>query len=110
MAPNTGSCRRAIRSGGNQSRRNYLLGTTSAKEGNSDTAVPLLKFGSGNNWLKFKEKISTECVEKYGDLGRLMELDAYYEPPEIIGSRMTPYIGWETNRVKEMLCMGEVKA
>ena len=109
MAPNTGSRRRASRSGGSQSRRNYLLGT-SAKDGNSDNDVPLLKFGSGNNWLKFKEKISTACVERYGDLGRLMELDNYYELPEIAGWRMLPYTGWETDEVKKMLYFGAVKA
>ena len=76
---------------------------TSAKEGNSDNDVPLLKFGSGNNWLKFKEKISTACVERYGDLGRLMELDNYYELPEITGHMMAPHTGWETDEVKRML-------
>ena len=102
MTPNAESCRRAIRGGSSQARRNYLLGT-STKEGNSDSAVPLLKFGSGNNWLKFRERISTACLEKYGNLGRLIELDAYYEPPEITGTRMAPVIGWEIDRVKEML-------
>ena len=108
MAPNAGS-KRAARGGNRTNRSNYLLGTNT-KEGNSDSAVPLLKFGTGNNWLKFKEKISTACLEKYGDLARLMQLENYYVPPEIVGARMAPYIGWETDRVKEMLYMGEVKA
>ena len=78
MAPNTG--RRRIARGGNRiNRSNYLLGTHT-KEGNSDTAVPLLKFGTGNNLLKFKEKILTACQEKYGDLARLMQLENYYTP------------------------------
>ena len=53
---------------------------TKTKEGNSKSAVPLLKFGSGNNWLKFKEKIATACIEIYGDLGRLVETDTYHDP------------------------------
>ena len=65
-----------------QSKRDYLLGTT-AKTGDSDAAVPLLKFGAKNNWLKFKEKLHTACVEKYGDLGRLLETEEYFEPKEI---------------------------
>ena len=91
MAPNSGS-RRTARGGNRTNRSNYLLGTNT-KEGNSDSAVPLLKFGTGNNWLKFKEKISTACLEKYGDLARLMQLENYYVPPEIVRTRMAPYIG-----------------
>ena len=78
MAPNAGRNRRSTGS----DRRNYLLGNSS-HAGNSDTAVPLLKFGTGNNWLKFKEKIITACIEKYGNLARLMQLESYYTPPKI---------------------------
>ena len=108
MAPNTGS-KRISRGGNRANRHNYLLGT-STKEGDSDSAVPLLKFGTGNNWLKFKEKFSTACLEKYGDLVRLLQLEEYFKPPEIEGARMAPYLGWETDKVKEVLYMGEIKA
>ena len=105
MAPNAGRNRNAKGS----DRRNYLLGTSS-QAGNSDSAVSLLKFGTGNNWLKFKEKISTACIEKYGDLARLMQTELYYIPPEIEGVRMEPYIGWQTKKVKEILFIGDVKS
>ena len=39
-----------------QSRRNYLLGNNTKTATDSDSAVPLLKFGANNNWLKFIEK------------------------------------------------------
>ena len=54
--------------------------------------------------------ISTTCLENYSDLGRLIETDACYDPPESVGSRMDHCIGWETDRVKEMSYLGEVKA
>ena len=104
MAPNAGHNRRSTGS----ERRNYLLGTSSPA-GNSDSAVPLLKFGTGNNWLKFKEKLSTACIEKYGDLARLMQTESYYIPPEIEGVRMEPYEGWQNDKVKEILYIAEFK-
>ena len=69
-----------------QSRRDYLLGNAKSKSGDSDAAVPLLQFGARNNWLKFKDKIHTACVEKYGDLGRLIETEDYFMPAEILES------------------------
>ena len=51
-----------------QSRRDYLLGNKTSKSGDGDAAVPLLQFGARNNWLKFKDKMHTACVEKYSDL------------------------------------------
>ena len=44
--------------------------------------VPVLRYGPDNNFSKFKEKLSTAAIEKYGDLGRLVETGEYYEPPE----------------------------
>jgi hypothetical protein len=35
--------------------------------------VPILRYGPDNNYAKFKEKLSTAAIEKYGDLGRLIE-------------------------------------
>ena len=85
MAPNAGH-NRSARGSNREDRRNYILGI-SAKADNSDSAVPLLKFGTGNNWLKFKEKISTACLEKYGNLARLMQTEYYYKPPKIEGPK-----------------------
>ena len=67
----------------------------------------MLKFGASNNWLQFKSRLSTTCLEKYGDLGRLIETEDYYEPPEV---NPNDYEGWETDDIQKMLYMGEVKA
>jgi hypothetical protein len=52
-----------------------------------------LRFGSAsNNFLKFKEGLSTAALVQFGDVAKLIELDRYYEIPmpdeddfEIIG-------------------------
>jgi Zinc knuckle. len=54
-----------------------------AKPLNSDEAVPMLKYGPNNNYVTFKDRIKTACMEKYGDLGRLIELESYWEPPKV---------------------------
>ncbi len=45
--------------------------------------VPVLRYGPDNNFAKFKEKLSRAAIEKYGDLGRLVETGEYFEPPEL---------------------------
>jgi hypothetical protein len=44
--------------------------------------VPVLRYGPDNNFAKFKEKLSRAAIEKYGDLGRLVETGEYFDPPE----------------------------
>jgi hypothetical protein len=56
---------------------------TSIKSLNSDEAVPMLKYGPYNNFIVFKERLKTACMEKYGDLARLIELEMYWEPDPI---------------------------
>ena len=51
--------------------------------------MPILKFGTNTNYTIFKEKLSTACVEKYGHLGKLIELDEYWEPAAIVPSNYT---------------------
>jgi hypothetical protein len=53
--------------------------------------VPVLRYGPDNNFAKFKEKLSRAAIEKYGDLGRLVETGEYFEPPEPT-SRTTTWI------------------
>ena len=38
----------------------------------------MLKYGHGNFHV-FKEALSTECLMKYGNVGKLIELGKYYE-------------------------------
>jgi hypothetical protein len=42
--------------------------------------VPLLRFGGNNNFHKFREALSKSALKEYGHLGKLIELDKYYEP------------------------------
>ena len=46
----------------------------------SDEDVLMLTYGPGNNFSTFKDQISTTCLEKFGDLGRLILLEEYWEP------------------------------
>ena len=42
--------------------------------------VPVLKFGqSTNNFIKFKEALSTAALIEFGDVGKLIQLEAYYD-------------------------------
>jgi len=50
---------------------------------NSDTAVPMLRFGAGNNFDLFKRKISVACMEKYKNLGHLIMDEKYYVPDAV---------------------------
>jgi len=43
----------------------------------------MLTFGPGNNFITFKELLFTAAIEKYGDLGRLILVEAYFEPEEV---------------------------
>jgi hypothetical protein len=42
------------------------------------TKLPTLKYGKGNNFVKFKTALSEVALEEYGDLGRLIRLEKYY--------------------------------
>jgi hypothetical protein len=44
-------------------------------------AVPVLKYGPGNNFAKFKEAISKVALKEYGDLGKLIRQGTCYIPP-----------------------------
>jgi hypothetical protein len=44
--------------------------------------VPLLRYGAAsNNFLKFKEALSTAALIQFGDVAKLIELDKYYVVP-----------------------------
>jgi hypothetical protein len=44
-------------------------------------AIPILKYGPGNNFAKFKEAISKAALKEYGDIGKLIHQGTYYIPP-----------------------------
>ena len=47
------------------------------------SSVPLLQCGKLNNFPFFKKKLVPDAKEKFGDLAKLINLVAYYVPPEI---------------------------
>jgi len=53
---------------------------------NADQAVPMLRIGgtTGSNWDYFKRKMSVACMESVGNLGRLIDDEAYYVPPQVV--------------------------
>jgi hypothetical protein len=57
------------------------------------TKLPILKYGKGNNFVKFKAALSEVALEEYGDLGRLIKKESYYLPtftaPDYTGMGLT---------------------
>jgi hypothetical protein len=42
--------------------------------------MPILKYGKGNNFHKFKVALSEAAQKGFGNLGKLIELEKYYIP------------------------------
>jgi hypothetical protein len=74
--------------------------------------VPILRFGSAsNNFLKFKEGLSTAALIQFGDVAKLIELDRYYEIPmpdeddfEVVGRPAM------SEKMYDLACMEWVKS
>ncbi len=74
--------------------------------------TPMLRFGTAsNNFLKFKEALSTAALIQFGDVAKLLELDKYNEIPmpdeddyEVVGR---PAMG---KRLYDLVCMEWVKS
>jgi len=60
------------------------------KLSSADVIVPILQFGSGNNFYVFKEKLALTALEKFGDLARLVETDEYWKPPALNFTEYNP--------------------
>jgi hypothetical protein len=75
---------------------------------NSDEAVPMLKYGPFNNFVTFKERIRTACMEKYGDLARLLELEEYWVPDEVDRTR-DEYANSDTDEFKKAALIHAIK-
>ena len=102
MPPKANQRRKGGRSGDqlrNNARQRWL-GTTVKTTGNANDDVPLLQWGTKNNWLTFKEKMKTACLEKFGNLGRLIEDEDYYTPPDI---NEDDYPDWENDDMQKYL-------
>ena len=72
-----------VRGRNNRGGRNFARD----KPATDHSEVPILKYGPGSNWVVFKEKLSKVALEKYGDLGRLVEDEQYYDPPQVDRSK-----------------------
>jgi len=59
--------------------------------------VPTLTYGRDNNFLEFKSLFALRAITEYKDLGRLVELNAYYVPDaiyideEMLGEEQDPH-------------------
>jgi hypothetical protein len=42
--------------------------------------IPMLRYGKGNNFHKFKQALSEVALREYGNLGKLINLGKYYVP------------------------------
>jgi hypothetical protein len=40
-----------------------------------EKGIPTLKYGKGNNFYKFRVSLSNEATEKFGNLGKLIDLE-----------------------------------
>jgi hypothetical protein len=45
-------------------------------------AIPMLKYGPGNNFMKFKEALSKKALQEYGKVGRLNLKERLVRPAE----------------------------
>jgi hypothetical protein len=47
-------------------------------------AVPILKYGKGNNFHKLKAALSEAALKIFGNLGKLIKLEKYYVPKLVL--------------------------
>jgi hypothetical protein len=71
------------RRGRGQSGRGSLRSPRSVTDLDSNSAVPMLRYGNNQNLDLFERKMIVACLEKYGNLGRLIQDGAYYDPPAV---------------------------
>ena len=46
----------------------------------STDGIPVLRYGKGNNFHKFKHALSEVALKEFGNLGKLINLGKYYVP------------------------------
>ena len=74
-------------------------------QSNAPKAVPMLRYGQPNFHV-FKEALSMECLTKYGNLGKLVEMGMCYVP------RMTKaedFVEMGTKEVASLLFVDALK-
>ena len=45
--------------------------------------VLILRYGPSNNWILFRERVISNALDRFGDLGRVIEIERYYDPPAV---------------------------
>jgi hypothetical protein len=45
-----------------------------------EKGIPMLRYGKGNNFYKFRSALSDVATETFGNLGKLIDLKEYYVP------------------------------
>jgi hypothetical protein len=79
---------KALTGNGRKAFRHYGKKAEDKSEG-----IPILKYGKGNNFYKFKTAVSTQAMKEFGNLGKLINLEAYYvpvfDPPDLTDQGLT---------------------
>jgi hypothetical protein len=66
---------------GNNSKPQYNYRPNSHQYKKNPEEIPILRFGPGNNFHKFKEALSKAALREFGLAGKLIDLEKRFEPP-----------------------------
>jgi hypothetical protein len=66
----------------NQNTSNSSSNYTNSRRG-AIAEIGILNYGENNNLQEFKRRLSIYALRQFKDLGHMIELEKYYEPPEI---------------------------
>jgi hypothetical protein len=69
----------AYKKGNNKTQYNYRPNSHQYKKNPEE--IPVLRFGPGNNFHKFKETLSKAALRLFGLVGKLIDLEKKYVPP-----------------------------
>jgi hypothetical protein len=62
------------------------------------TELPVLKYGKGNNFHRFRLALTKVAIKEYGNLGKLIELEKYCVPKLVL----TDYTAMGEHHIKEL--------
>jgi hypothetical protein len=65
-----------------------------------EKGIPMLKYGRSNNFYKFRTALSNEATERYGNLGKLIDLEKYYLPTFVVEDYTA--MGFSTEQAEKM--------
>jgi hypothetical protein len=88
--------------------RNRRFAPTSGEKKDPD-AIPMLKYGPGNNFMKFKEALSKKALQEYGEVGRLILKERLVRPPEPDPSNYNTAATNPNARLEELKYIEDIK-